>query len=336
MTGTIARMSALPTLQFCGQAQILGESLGAGRPAAIGTAFHAKCSGAANYDSLRARLTEDEQEELDALIPPADFEAFGVPLTYAEMLKEVPVALDKFGGFLPYDHPDALVRGTLDMACMVVAEGMSVALVIDIKKSAYAVPDGARSLQIKGYAKAYAEKMNADAYVTGVWDATEGQYEFSDFVRTFSNEADNDWATIKAAAENHGGEYSLGGHCVGCYGRKRCPQWLLPLELADTSLSAFTAEGGLTAETALDALILANRAKDTAKAVIDIVKHFSRDNGGIEDFTQNKVWAPNRCKGKVLLNRKRLETDHPELVQQYMEIGQPYDVFRWLKVKGKK
>lgn len=327
-----ARMSALPVLQYCGQSQRLGESLGAGRAAAIGTAFHAKCSNHPDTANIIARLSDEEIEDLDTLIKPTDVEIGNITLTYEMATKERPVAIDAMGCYVHYDDTAALVRGTPDFYWKVVENGRTTIYVADIKRSAYATPDGAASLQVIGYALALVSENHADGYCTGIWDATEGQWDWSDWVDVWSTRAERDWERVKASALNHGGEYSVGIHCKNCYGRKRCPQWLLPLDLVDTSLAPFTLEGALNGENALKALLLADRAEDTAKAVKDILKHYAREEGGIEDG-KGKMWAPCKSKGRASFDSNGLERDHPELAQQYIKVGMPFETFRMVKVK---
>lgn len=337
MSGKTARMSALPVLQFCGQAQRLGESLGAGRAAAIGTAFHAKCSEHPQLVEIMARLTDDEREDVDSLIKPTDVEVSGFALTYDMAEKEIPVGITPDGKHCEYDDENALLRGTVDFDWLVhdTVSNRKTVYVADIKRTAYAAPDGCYSLQVIGYAIALADKHGADGYVTGIWDATEGAWEWSEYVDMWSERAETNWQRVRASALNHGGEYSVGSHCTGCYGRKRCPQWLLPLDLAATSLEPFTREGGLTNETACQALLMSKRVEDTIKAVKEIAENFARDNNGIIDEERGKVWAPINVKGRTSFNSKQLEKDNPELAQQYISTGKPFQQFRWLNRKDK-
>ena len=335
MSGKIARFSALPVLQFCGQGQLLGETLGAGRAAAIGTAFHAKCSADPAAELLLARLTDEEREDVAAMQCPTPVEVEGVTFEYATADKEVPVALSKAGAFVAPDYvpeDEVLVRGTLDFAWIAEFDGRRVALVGDLKRTIYACPDGPASLQVIGYAIAYSALVGADGYYTLIWDCTEGEWSVSEYVDGFSEQAELNWLRVKGSALNHGKEYSLGSHCTNCYGRKRCPQWLLPLDLAGTQLEPFTKPEALTHEHASAALLLAKRAEDTADVVRDLCKAMARDTGGILDG-KGKKWAPVRSKGKLSLDRSTLEKENPDIVERYTVRGAPYETFRWIKDK---
>lgn len=328
-----ARMSALPVLQYCGQAQILGASSGAGRAAAIGTAFHAVCSNAPERDSLLARLSDRERAEVDELIKPAPFMWDGVSLNYEAAYRERKVALTAEGLPCEYGSDEAFVQGTADLQWFVDRPGKRTVIVVDIKKTAFAAPDGALTLQAIGYAVAFARHFNADGYVTGIWDATNGEYRWSDWFDVWGEEASLHWERIVAAANNHGGEYSLGTHCQSCYARGKCPQYLLPLDLAETSLAPFTTEEALTDEKAIEGLQLAERAIKTAQAVKDRIEMHALERGGLVDEARGKVWGPTRVKGRASLDRKRLEAENPELAMRYTKFGSEYNQFRWTNKK---
>lgn len=324
-----ARMSALPVLQYCGQTQILGESSGAGRAAAMGTAFHAICSNAVNKDELLTRLSDREREEVSQLVKPAPFEFDGVSLNYEAACRERSIALTKDGLVCDYGSDEAFVQGTTDLEWLVSTPKRKTVIIGDIKKTAWAAPDGALSLQLLGYAVAFARHFGADGYVTGIWDATAGEWSWSDWFDVWGEAASDHWERIKAAVRNHGGEYSLGTHCQGCWSRGRCPQYLLPPDMAETSLAALTTEDGLDDEKAAAALMLAERAIKTAEAVKDRVKMYALENGGI--VSGGKVYKPIKCKGRTSLDTKRLEADNPELAMRYTKFGADYNTFRWVK-----
>jgi cytochrome c5 len=338
MSGKIARFSALPVLQFCGQGQVLGESMGGGRAAAIGTATHAVFSDDPKASEFMARLTPDERETVGEMKRPTPVVIGALELTYEMAEHEVPLALGSDGAYLAWAEVEApwglLVRGTADMCWTAVVGGKTVAFIGDLKKTAYAAPDGPYSLQLIGYAIAFARKVGADGYYTGIWDCTEGEWQWSGYVDLWSEEHEANWERVRAAAKNHGGEYSVGSHCSSCYGRKRCPQWLLPPDLAATMLEPFTKAEALTHEAAAQALLLSKRAEDTIKAVKEICQHFANENDGILDG-KGKKWAPVYSKGKTSLDRKALERDNPEIVQRYTVLGQPYATYRWINAKEK-
>jgi hypothetical protein len=134
---------------------------------------------------------------------------------------------------------------------------------------------------------------------------------------------------VLACAANEGGEFNVGSHCRSCYARKLCPQYLMPLDLAETTLAPLTVPGALTHDTAAAALLAAQRAADTAERVIALVKQYARDHGAIPDG-EGKVWGPIQSKGRTGLNRVALEKAYPDIVREYTTVGAPYDTFRWV------
>jgi hypothetical protein len=330
-------MSSLPVLQHCGQAQIMSAREGGNANTEIGTAFHAVCAGSPNAPELVARLSDEQQGELMALIAPQPVKVGYLEgeggtelwLTYTQAHKEVPVGLTAEGAYVPKDSPEAILDGTCDLYWVVQLNGKKVVYVADIKKSSYAAPDGARTLQAIGYAVAIASLEEADGYVTGIWDATEGRWEWTGYVDAWSEEAERNLDRVIAAAKNYGGEYIVGSHCSSCYGRPHCPQYLLPCELAETTLAPFTQPGAITHENALEALVMAKRALDTAKRVEDLVKAYARGEGGLVDAKRGKVWMPVRTRGRASLDRRALERDQPDIIERYTVFGADFEQFKW-------
>ena len=326
-------MSSLPILQHCGQAQIMSARGAGSTNSAIGTAFHAVCAGAENAAELVARLSDEAQAELAALIAPqpvliADG-ANGKVLDYKDAQKEVAVGLTQEGSYAPNGSDESILDGTCDLYWVLEVGTKRIVYVADIKKSSYAAPDGARTLQAIGYAVAICSKEEADGYATGIWDATEGRWEWTPYVDAWSEEAEKNLDRVVAAARNYGGEFNVGTHCSSCYGRSHCPQYLLPCELAETSLAPFTEPGAITHENALEALLVAKRALDTAKRVEDLVKAYARSAGGLQDHARGKVWLPVRTKGKTSLDRRSLERDQPDLIEKYTIFGADYEQWKW-------
>jgi hypothetical protein len=178
--------------------------------------------------------------------------------------------------------------------------------------------------------------LSADYYYCGIWDATDGEWDWSECYDVWSEEHQRNVDRILAAAENYGGEFNLGNHCHGCYGQSRCPQFLLPMDLAETSLEPFTREGGLTNEKALEAFLLAQRVKETAEKVIELTKAYARQVDGLIDFSAGKVYAPVSCKGRASLDKKAIERDHPDIVERYTRFGSKYEQFKWLNIDKRK
>lgn len=344
MSAGPARFSRLPVLQYCGQSQLLGEQGAGSRASAIGSAFHAKCAALHHPEhamealALYSRLSDDERALVDELIPPTDVEVNGHILAYETATKEHPCALytaapEGVARMPPRGEQVVAVQGTTDLFWI----HEDIAYVADIKRTSFTAPDGPASLQVIGYAISVAEEYGCQGYYPGIWDATEGEWLWGAYVDVWSEEAEGNRKRVLAAALNHGGEYNVGTHCSGCYARSKCPQFLLPLDLVGTSLEPFTRIGGITNENAVQALVLAQRAADTAKAVRGMLEQYARDNGGVLDVERNKVWKPCKTKGRASLDRKALETAEPELAQRYMKFGVDFETFKWVNApKGGK
>lgn len=334
---TRPRMSSLPLLQYCGQSQIVSATGGGGRNSAIGHAFHARCSGDEKAAEMALRLSDKERDTLDSLIPPTPITVNGAELHYAAAHKEQRVLMDEsLQALNPDDEELAFLTGTVDLYWVVDASGQRTVYVADIKKSKYACPDGSASLQVVGYALAIASALSADYYYVGIWDATDGEWDWSECFDVWSSDHQLNVDRVLAAANNYGGEYNVGSHCHGCWGRSRCPQFLMPLELAEGMLEPFTRPEGLTSETALAAMLTAERVLETATRVKDLAKAYARDIDGLVDPAAGKVYAPVSCKGRANLDRSSLERDHPELVQSYTKYGSNYEQFKWLNINKKK
>ena len=229
------RFSSLPVAQFCPRSAAL--NLGAGRAAAISSCFHARCAGDDKWKELYARLTDEEQAEVDDMIPPGEVKVGAGWLVYQAAKKEVPLGLTEGCGYVTKGHPDALCEGTCDMYWI----HNRTAYVVDIKRSEYTTAEGPESLQVKGYALAvcalHADEV--DGYVTGIYAATEGTWSFSEYVSLDGEQCVKDWERVKAAAMNIDGDYATGVHCRSCYSRFKCPAYLVPPEHAHDGIAKF-------------------------------------------------------------------------------------------------
>ena len=306
------RFSSLPVAQFCARSAAL--NLGAGRAAAVSSCFHARCAGDDKWREAYARLTDDEQAEVDAMIPPGDvnvrdnvFEC----LSYSAAKKEVALGLTEQCGYVPKGHPDALCEGTCDMYWI----RNRTAYVVDLKRSEYTTAEGPESLQVKGYALAvcalHADEV--DGYVTGIYAATEGTWSFSGYTSLDSEQCVKDWERVKAAAMNVDGDYATGVHCRSCYSRFKCPAWMVPPEHAKDGIAKYMC-GELDSTRVFELKMLRDRVSDTMKNADGIIKAWVDINGPIEDPDTGKVFRPVPCKGKMSFNTKALEHDHPKLL----------------------
>jgi hypothetical protein len=319
------RMSSLPIAQYCAQGPVLGQ-LGASRAAAVSTCFHARCAGDERWRELYARLDEKEQGELDAMQAPTPLRLpWCEPLDYAHALKEQPLGLDADLCFVPHSDPSSITSGTAD-AYWVVGERV---VVMDVKRSKWTSVSG--SLQLHAYATAVCSLLasrgiSVDAYQTAIWAATEGEWDVGPLLALDSPEVESIRARIVSAARHQGTDYSRGRHCRDCYGRSMCPAYLMdPAGVPDALATYFSGE--LDNDHALKLLELTERAEETAKKARDLLKAHVTKHGQIVDG--ESVYRPVKTKGRVSLDAKRLEQDHPELVREYMRVGADYDQVRW-------
>lgn len=340
------RFSSLPIAQFCEMGPQMNAVGGAGRAAAFGRAAHATFAKEDGYRDLWARLTDEEQEDLAKCRPPAEvslefIRGAKVTLHYDAAYKETACGLTVGGGWCPKDDPDAIAHGTCDLHWEPVdIPGGKLLFVADMKRSEWGSGVDPMSLQVLGYALSLADKHGATHICTGIWSYTEGTWWWSEIIDLDSSPGAAVWARVKAAAMNvpkNGGvgEFSTGAHCKECYGRMKCPAWVLPPSVANSELAPLV--GGdmqITNENALRLKLLCERAKDTVERVDELLKDWAQKNHGIVDETSGKVWGPIEQKGRTGFDRKGFETDYPELAERYVRTSGPSTSFRWTKVKG--
>ncbi len=323
-----ARMSALPIAQYCGQAPKLGEKHGAGRAAAMSTAFHALC---ANDNSKLAFLTQTEKDEIATWKRPADIViSADETLRYADADKELTVGLDTWGGFTTAES-QAITIGHLDFAW---ATKGGVAFVLDIKKTIWTTSDGPESLQLHAYAMAYSELRGCHSYVTGLWIAEDGEYLFAkEPVDLGSARARQIWSQIDHAAMNDGG-FATGPHCRNCWSRLHCPEYIFPALCGSAidKLSAL-ALGQEMPEDAFDIWAEIRRCKDVYERAEENLKEAVRRGATkVVDPENGQRWAQLEMPGRKSLDRKKLEADGIDLTK-YESLGRPYTTARWVNAK---
>lgn len=328
------RMSSLEMTQFCGQAGRL-SGMGSGRPAMQSTVFHALCARADNRDELCALLTEEEFAEIQGWLRPTPVDlGQGRVLVYEDSDKELAVALDSSGCYVDPESPDAVTVGHLDFAWVVEVDGRRIAYVGDIKRSEYTVAVGTESLQLHAYGLAYAGKHNCHAYAVGIWAAMEGLWQWSEIIDLESAQAFTYARRVVAAAMNVSTDYAMGPHCRKCYGRFRCPAWLIPPELAASKLGMFTENGAadLTDEKAADLLLTVQRAEDTIEQSKKHLKTFAVRNAGIRDG-KGKVWRPVMVQGQARVSVARVREVFGADAEKVISAGKPYERFDWVSEK---
>jgi hypothetical protein len=257
-------MSSLGVAEFCAQSADLGAKHGAGRAAAMGHAFHAKCSG----QKSRVTLTPEEQAEVDSWIVPTSFTLpDGFELRYSEFETEVELYLGRDGEFC--SQPNAVSIGHMDLGyCRLDLEtGKRVVYVGDIKRTNW-TSKGPTSLQVLAYAHAYCGRKQADAYVPFIYVAETGEWQFGEKTFVDSEEYHDRRERLLFAIHNHGGEANTGPHCRDCWSRMHCPEHLLPAAAANTWLGAFTKPGAdITPADAAEIKLRLQALGDLTKAV---------------------------------------------------------------------
>jgi hypothetical protein len=301
-------------------------------------AFHAKCAGSPDAFRLIGALSPIERDEVAEWKPPADATVNDwCVLDYASSVKELEVGLDHFGEFTD-DPESALSWGHLDFAWVRDVDGTTVAFVGDIKKSVWTTAEGPESLQLHAYGRAFAKKVGAAAYCTGIWAAKEGRWLWSlDVVLLDGPRAQEVWERIAYAASNTG-EASTGQHCGSCYARMHCPEHLLPGVVTDALAEAVAVrdpkaveELTLTQGEALRLLRWADRAEELA----DLVKRNMREavrRGKLVVVDGDKEWLPVEMPGKEAIDKEKLKACgvEPETVTKR---GEPYFQMRWKKAR---
>lgn len=299
----------------------------------MSSVWHARAAGK-DYRDAYMRLTEEERVDIDSWQLPKPFVVNGLEFLYEDAQKETECGLDEYCGHARKEDPNCITAGTCDFHWLF--EG--VLYVADLKKSVYTEPDGPNSLQVKCYALALAAKyasggIEVKGYVPGIFCAEEGVWMWGQYTALDSERCLGDWQEVKAAALNIDGEFNVGPHCRRCYARTRCPAYLVPPEQAEGLLAKFFT-GELDTPRAYELLTFLERIDKLSETGWKIVEAHSDLFGGIPDGN-GKKWGKVEMPGRMSLNKKALEADHPELVQKYMSQGKPYAAHRWVKEKSK-
>lgn len=318
------RISSLPIAQFCSGSVLLGAKFGAGRAAAMSSAFHAIAGEQPDAMAKMARLTQAEQETIRDWHAPEDVDLDdGIWLRWGEATREQFIAMDQDGAFtddpgksVTTGHPDGYwVIDHDDVG----GEAMRIVYVADMKKTDFSTVGGSDSLQLAGYGFTLCDKHEADGYISGEWNITDGEWSWSPMVLVEGEDAEVLLARILAAAQNTDGQFTQGTHCRDCYGRMHCHEHLLPVMDPEAALYPFSQPGGLTADNAPLLLNLYQRAKDLMDVVKDQLTAQSKAMGGIPDG-EGKVWKEVTSKGgKRKLNEKALGEKLLEENEQYCE-----------------
>jgi hypothetical protein len=334
------RISLLPVTQYCALAGKLSEEHGAGRAAALSSAFHAREAGAPDAKAKLARLTPKELDTISTWQRPTDVSIVPAPggksqfselvLTYDEALKEQPVGLTATGEFA--ESGDVVTCGTLDFAWVV--DG--VAYVADMKKSAWTT-SGPDTLQLLAYGYAWAKKHGCRAFVVGLWIIEDAEWRWSPTVYELDSfDALDLWERIKYAALNVGTEASFGDHCRNCYGRLHCPEYTLPAAIAERFLTKDSVGAAVQEESGEKLLAMLEYA-ERIEPMIERIKEEAKERArrGAPVKRKGQVLKFIRCKGRESLNKAKLFAAIPSATA-FIERGDDYDQCRWVKDKAGK
>ena len=268
------------------------------------------------------------------LLPRTEWARRMFDTTYDAAHKEVAVGLDCNGVYCDPDSPECISVGHLDFAWVVEVDGAKVAYVGDLKRTEWAATDGPRSVQLMAYLLAWASLHGCDQGAAGLWYLTDGEWHWGELIDlgVFSDEAAKLRELVVAAALNVEGDYAMGPHCNGCYGRLHCPAYLMPPEMAETTLAPFAEPGAVLqlSDEERGALALnIKRAEDTIDKAKESLKAASRQ--GARVVAGDKQWKECQMPGRAGFDSKRLEAEQPEIAKAYRTVGKPYGQFKWVK-----
>jgi hypothetical protein len=334
------RMSSLPVTQYCGQSPVIRARYSgtAERPAVQSSYFHALCAGRSEEAArLRPQLTPEELEETESWHKPQECnvdwlerESVSFRLHYDDADKELEVAIRDDGESCEADDPRVMTVGHIDFAWLRRTPEYNVALIADIKRSAWTVATP-NSLQLLTYGWAYSKRVGADGFIPGIWAATEGTWTWGDYVSMHELDNLDLWWRIQHAATNHG-PASIGPHCRNCFARLHCPEWSLPNSERSANALAVMQESSLgkepSPEAMADAVLWAQSVKDVADRVLDNAKEYARRGNKITTLDGREFKVTMR-QGRETADLKALKKDLGPEAQKYLRRGEPFPYPSW-------
>lgn len=135
-------------------------------------------------------------------------------------------------------------------------------------------------MQFVAPALALCDLYEADWFMTGIWWAREGRWQWSEPIAVDSPLAVQLWQRIRRAATNPPTPV-VGGHCSGCFQRAFCPAHMLPATQLQTDLAPLAQPGGLTRENALRAYLMLQALGKLADVGKETFKAWMRENGPV-------------------------------------------------------
>lgn len=325
------RSSSLDRTQYCSAS---GRYQNAGSRASVkGSAFHAVCSEVPDRDEWLAKLTEEERGEIDGWHKPTPLEICDdegnvvMECRYEHASTETEVALNKEGGFCKADDPDIMTLGHLDMAWVVEIDGVTTAVVGDIKTSLFTSEP--TSLQLASYALAVADLSGAESYITAIWGAVEGQWRVAPSVDVF--EAGKRLEAVRFAALNLDGKETTGNHCSGCYGWQQCRAYTL----IASNVDGMQWDEEITEANAANILMQAEAAAKFADVTKKRLKLYAEKTPILDG--NGKQWKQIMGKGREgVMGVKKLREAMGEDAEKYISRGPAVGSFRWVNEEKKK
>jgi len=317
------RCSSLPLAKFCPGSIALNRNE-CDRVATVSSAWHAIQGQQADAQTLMARLTPEEREDVEGFGPPKDLCIFGLaPLLYANARHEIAVGLTENVRAVAYEA-GTLSQGTAD-AYWVVATDMGKLLVLaDLKMSRMNVLGGPNSLQLKAYAIGLSDVETCDGYMTALYGAVEQSWELGETVWLDSPQFLQDKREVIAAATGTDSGYVRGAHCLNCYSRLRCPAW-------ETRIDGETIVAPESGSGMLSLLLRAKSLEDQAKRIKDMAEAWVEQKGPIRDEATGKVFRWVESSGRKSLNAEAVKALTGENFASCYKQGAAYRLLRWTR-----
>lgn len=318
---TYVRPSSLGVAEFCPRSAELNEQSGIMRAAVLSTAWHAKLAG---NDTLVGELHPEERKEVAGYGSPSDCPVPGGEgvLDYESAEKELHVQV--------FERDTLITEGTLDFAWVREVNGVRWAFVGDLKRSTWAIPDGADCLQLASYGHAYSTLRSCRGYTPGLWSGTDSEWTWGQPVDLTSPDALDLWSRLKRAASNDSRlipeskpdrrRFTTGAHCLACYGRVRCPEFAL---LAHDGPIEPTTE-----ENATQQLLRAKALARIAEGLEDQVKVFAERGGVVKDPVTGKTFLPIQQAGRKGLDQEAMKAAGIDLTK-FEKRGKPFLTYSW-------
>lgn len=291
---------------------------------------------------------------------------------------EVPLGIDARGRYVPYDDPSAITRGTADCCWLEpnkldrpeaeeaeiddedgidlgrfraitrqappAYDGTYTLYVVDFKagpRAAFNVPHPSENLQTGAYGLGLADKNGAKVtdMRLGIYRVVEGRFVWARF-QIGSDETEQLWTRVKAAAMRDSTLAITGSHCGDCWVRRKCPAHVLPaLNQADRDeamapIYEVLEEGQIVPMARVARMLRALRAlSDVAAMAKEWAENYVAYNGPVLDGDQE--WGPVAQKGRETVSISSLKAAglyEAAVAAGAVKKGAASQSYRWTKV----